>query len=326
MSDTITKSRGRSCLTVEQYGPDRAEDVAHIFNASTAALPYCGALSAETVYTRLSAPSYFEPQALLIAYRGGCPIAYAHSAFGRPQQGSATPDRQVGNIRGLFFLPEDVDAGQVVLDELVAYLTGSGAREIQAWGSFAGYPFYRGFYMGTEPVASATQAHVIVRFAQAGFRINQQSIFLARPLEALTPGAQAQPPVDFEEEPFVSSSAWEAETWLGLEPWRTLASRGGKRLGQITWALLTDLTERRGHLVGSIAALNISSESRRQGIAKALVLEVMRSCYRLGAREICVATTLENTAALHTYYSCGFTEREILLGHAKMIDSAPLEG
>jgi ribosomal protein S18 acetylase RimI-like enzyme len=326
MSVPARQDWSSSGLRIEPYTPDRAEDVAQIFTTTTTNLPYCGILNADLVQDRLTAPSYFDPQALLIASRGGRPIAYSHGAFGRPPQGSETPDRSVGNIRGLFFLPEDGDAGQILLDELIAYLTRGGAQDLQGWGSFAGYPFYRGLYMGTEPVASAVQAHVVVRFVQAGFTINQRSIFLARPLEAQAPAAQAQPPVDLVTAPFAPSSTWEAETWLGLEPWRTTASREGQQVGQITWALLTDLTARRGHLVGSIAGLNVAADCRRQGIAKTLVLDVMRACYRAGAREITVATTQENTAALHTYYACGFTEREILLGHARAQGPATAEG
>lgn len=317
---------GAGSLTLQPFEPDRAHDVARIFNASTALLPYCGTLSAGAVHDRLAALSYFDPQALLIAYRRGRPIAYAHGAFGRPPQGSDVPDRQVGNVRGLFFPPDDVEAGRAVLEELIGYLSRSGARDLQGWGSFAGYPFYRGLYMGTEPVASATQAHVIVRFVQVGFTINQQSIFLARPLEAQVPSAQAQPPVEFEETRFVPSTTWEAETWVGLEPWRTSAFRAGEQVGQIIWAMLPDLLEKRGHAVGSIAGLSVSPECRRQGIAKALVLEVMRACYQGGAREITVATTQENTAALNTYYACGFAERDILLGHTLARQSQAAEG
>jgi GNAT superfamily N-acetyltransferase len=307
----------RYALSIVPYSPDRAEDVARIFCAATADHPYCGVLTADLVRERLCAPSYFDPAALLLAYRGGRPVGYAHGAFGKPRDGESAPNLCVGNVRGLFFPPDDVAAGKALLDELVGYFRSRGAEDLQGWGSFAGYPFYRGLYVGTEPVAAASHAHVLVRFAQAGFRVNQFSIFLARPLEACPPAAQATSPVELVEEPLAPASTWETETWVGLTPLQTKAWRGETQVGQITWALLPDLLARRGHLVGSIAALSVSSECRRQGIAKALVLEAMRQCYLAGAREITVATTQDNTAALQTYYACGFMEKEILLGHER---------
>ena len=222
----------------------------------------------------------------------------------------------MGNVRGLFFPPQDVEAGRVLLDELLAYFMSQGATDVQGWGSFAGYPFYRGLYLGTEPVAAASHAHAIVRLVQVGFAVNQFSIFLTCPLVDAPPSSPAMLPVELAVAPLRPPSAWEAETWLGLEPLQATAWRGETRVGQIVWALLPDLLSKRGVLVGSIASLSVAEGYRRQGIAAALVAEAMRRCHEAGAREMAVATTQENTAALHTYYAHGFAEREILLGHA----------
>lgn len=94
------------------------------------------------------------------------------------------------------------------------------------------------------------------------------------------------------------ATAWEAETWLGLEPRQTTAWRAGDQVGQITWALLHDLAPKRGYAVGSIAALGVAESCRRQGIARALVREAMCQCYAAGACEMTVAATQDNTAAL----------------------------
>lgn len=307
----------RGEISIERFSPTRADDVARIFNAATAAHPYCGVLTPESVLDRLCAPSYFDPAALLIAYRGGHPVAYAHGAFGKPRRGSDAPDREIGNVRGLFFPPEDVGSGRAVLDELLRYLEGQGATYLHGWGSFAGYPFYRGLYLGTEPVAAASHAHAIVRLVQAGFRVNQHSIFLTCPLEEQPAGASATPPVTLVEAPLTHATTWDAESWIGLAPRQITAWRGPERVGQLTWDVLADLIAKRGHPVGSIASLSVEESYRRQGIARALTLEAMRRAYRAGAREMTVATTQDNAAALHTYYGCGFAEREILLGHLR---------
>jgi ribosomal protein S18 acetylase RimI-like enzyme len=322
MTAATTRGGRRYGLTIEQFSRERAEDVAQIYCEATATHRYCGLLTPEMVLDRLCAPSYFDPAGLLIAYRGERPVGYAHGTFGKPVAPGAGLNYGVGNVRALFFPPDDVEAGRVLLDHLLAYLTGRGATDLQGWGSFAGYPFYRGLYLGTEPVLSTSHAQAIIRLVQAGFSVNQYSIFLKRPMEALPPAASASPPVDLAEAPLGFSTTWDAETWAGLEPMQTTAWRGDRQVAQITWALLHDLTPKHGRPVGSIAALRVDDNCRRQGIARTLVLEVMRQCYHAGAREVAVATTQENTGALHTYYACGFEEIEILLGYGRARETA----
>jgi ribosomal protein S18 acetylase RimI-like enzyme len=322
MTGVTARGARRFALAIEQFSRDRAEDVARIFCESTAAHRYCGLLTPEIVLDRLCVPSYFDPAGLLIAYRGGRPIGYAHGTFGKPQAGETRLNYGIGNIRALFFPPDDIEAGRALLEHLIAYLAGRGATDLQGWGSLAGYPFYRGLYLGTEPVLSTSHAHAIIRLVQAGFCVNQYSIFLTRPMEAPPPSAPASPQVDLAEAPLGFSTTWDAETWAGLEPMQTTAWRGDRQVAQITWALLHDLTPKHGHPVGSIAALRVDDTCRRQGIARTLVLEVMRQCHYAGAREVAVATTQENTGALHTYYACGFEEIEILLGHGRAQETA----
>ncbi|GCE15744.1 GNAT family N-acetyltransferase [Tengunoibacter tsumagoiensis] len=301
-------------LRIEAYTSSQKEAVVRIFRDLTASFPYVAELTEALFEERVVHKFFFDPQGLLIGYRGDRALGLFHGTFAPPQSNDHELDKTRGNIRLLLFPPEDPGLGTALLEQGMSYLQAQGAREILGWSSFAGYPFYKGIYMGTEPVLSASLPHVIVRFVQKGFQLQQHSIFLGRPLDETV--SAMNPDLELKDEPLHFGSPWQKESWDGLQPQHIHALIDGEQVGQLIWVLLPDLQSKRGCLVGSIASLSVDERFQRRGIGKALVGAALSRMYASGAREAIVATTQDNTAALHTYYTWGFAEKELLLGYS----------
>ncbi|GCE20121.1 GNAT family N-acetyltransferase [Dictyobacter kobayashii] len=306
-------------LRIEAYTPAQKAAVVRVFQDLTSSFPYVAEMTAALFEERVSNKAYFDPQSLLIGYRGDRALGLFHGTFGPPREKDQALDGTRGNIRLLLFPPEDVVLGNALLEQGLTYLQAQGAREILGWSSFAGYPFYKGIYMGTEPVLATNLPHVIVRLVQKGFQLQQHSIFLSRMLDAEVPFSLVNQSLDLRDEALVFRSAWQKESWYGLQPQQIHALIDGEQVGQLLWALLPDLRSKRGHLVGSIASLSVNPHFQRRGIGKTLVAAALNRMYAAGAREATVATTQDNTAALHTYYAWGFVEKELLLGYGYQV-------
>ncbi|GCE30962.1 hypothetical protein KDA_64460 [Dictyobacter alpinus] len=302
-------------LHIEVYTPAQKDRVVRVFQELTSAFPYVAEMSEALFEERVLNKSYFDAQGLLIAYHGNRALGLFHGTFAPGREKEHGLDVTRGNIRLLLFPTEEVGMGNALLEQGLNYLQKQGAREILGWSSLAGYPFYKGIYMGTEPVLSASLPHVVVRLVQKGFQLQQHSVFLARTLDEHAPLAHVNRSLELKDGLLAFESAWQKESWHGLQPQHIHAFIDGKRVGQLIWALLPDLQSKRGCLVGSIASLSVDEQVQRRGIGKTLVGAALNRMYKAGAREATVATTQNNTAALHTYYAWGFIEKELLLGY-----------
>ena len=177
-----------------------------------------------------------------------------------------------------------------------------------------GYPFYRGLWMGGEPLCPANMAHVQVALEVGGYKNTQESVFMTAEMDAPPPEAAPDAEVEFTEMPAEMKHAPMRESWIGFEPRVTRATVRGENAGSVAWVVIPYVADRLGAPCMNIWGLGVPEAHRRKGIASALNARAMRESYRQGARFASVSTQLWNAPAHATYQKMGFRPRCVVVG------------
>ena len=300
-------------LAIESYHENYLPGMMELYNVETAFEPHIAELTVERFVRLVTRKSTFDPEGLLVAVEDGTVVGWVHAclAGGTEPWNPADP---VCQIRMLIFPPSRTKLGCTLVKEATEWMARSGQRSFLALHCEHGYPFYRGVWLGGEPMGPATMPHLHVALEISGYEVRAESIFLTALMQ--TPPAETRASVDvkFEESPAEMSSQRLRESWDGFEPMQTVARLGDEEAGAIRWVVLDDLQAKLGAPAVNIWALSVGEKFRRKGIASALVCQAMASAFKKGARHASVGTQLGNVAAHATYARFGFVPHCMMLG------------
>jgi GNAT superfamily N-acetyltransferase len=236
-------------------------------------------------------------------------------------EGHHDPENKVPRIRMLIYPRERLKVGGALVAEATAWLKRSEQSRFLAMHAQVGYPFYRGLWLGGEPMCPATLPHVHMAFEVGGYKTTQESIFLAIEMDVPPKEVRAEMALEFDESAANMAHEPMRESWIGFEPMRTQALMGDESVASIAWVMLPHVADRLGAPCMNVWGLGVQEEHRRKGIATALISHTMAQSYTLGARFASVGTQLWNAPAHATYVKLGFRPHCIVMG--RMLD---LEG
>jgi GNAT superfamily N-acetyltransferase len=306
-------------IELKTFAPERVEDVVAVYNRGIVGLPYCCTLDADYFLRHIVPRFYFCPDGLILAYRRGQPLGYAHATFG-PSADRRDVRRDVGTITALFFPPDESALGATLLAAVEAWLGASGARRAIGWGSGAtGYPFYRGLLGGLEPVLLEDDRATLEVLRASGYTPYVESYLLATTFSEPFAEVMTRIPIEAVIRPRVFDGRWDADSWRGHEPVECRATQGEVDAGALLFAEMPRLSQQMGIGIGGIAALGVAEECRRQGIAAMLTARSLNHLFRRGVRRCLVACHRTNVPAIATYKKIGFQHAALMVGLEKSL-------
>jgi len=292
------------------------EGMVATYNAETEYEPHIARLTPELFTALVEAKSYFEPAGLTVAVENDRVVGWIHACVAPGSEKWHDPEKPAARIRMLVFPRDRLDVGRELVATAVAWLNAAGHNELEAMHAKAGYPFYRGLWMGGEPMCPATLPHIQLTFEVAGFKNTQESIFMVAEVAEPPSIAAAAESIDLIESPAKMAHQGMRESWVGFEPMRTSAMRGREVAGSIGWVLLPHVERKLGAPCVNIWGLGVEEAHRRKGIATQLVSHVLARGHGMGARFASVGTQLWNRPAHATYAKLGFKPYALVIGRS----------
>jgi GNAT superfamily N-acetyltransferase len=308
-------------FSIENYDRRYLPEVMALYNAETAFEPHIAPLDPERFVALVEQKSSFDPAGLLVAVEGGKVIGWAHACMAAGSEGHHDPANRVPRMRMLIFPRDRLPVGSALVSEATAWLRSHSEGEIEALHAKVGYPFYRGLWLGGEPMGPATMPHVQLALEVGGYRATQESIFMTAEIHGPPEEVAAAVPLEFVEGPAELRHEPMRESWTGFTPMRIRALAGGEEVGSLGWVLLPHVADRLGAPCMNIWALGVREPRRRQGIASALVSRALSRSYHQGARFASVGTQLWNAPAHATYARFGFRPHCVLVVRTLAIQS-----
>ncbi len=263
----------------------------------------------------------FDRQGLLVAEpaEGGRPVGFVHAGFGPadPAGPSHQPDLALGAVAMLVIEPtlrDPAELGRELLDRALVYLRSRGASVLYAGGQAPLNPFYWGVYGGSE-WAGILDDHSVFREAveAGGFRPVSTTQLLELDL------AHWRDPRDPKSAFLRRQSRLEVEEDVPLPRWwdalaigqrqptvfRLASKSEGRSLAlALTWDM--DWFGRDGRSRLGIALFEVFPDSRRKGLGRHLLIEILRHAQSQLVEVLAVQTPTTNTPALALYRSAGF--------------------
>ncbi|MDQ1327909.1 MAG: family N-acetyltransferase [Candidatus Poribacteria bacterium] len=306
-------------LSIENYDRKHLEGMTELYNAETAFEPYIAPLNPELFIELVEKKSYFDPTGLFIAIESGRIVGWVHACLASGSESWHNPENKVPHIKMLIYPNNRIKVGHTLVSEANTWLKKSGQSKFLAIHAEVGYPFYRGLWLGGEPMGASAMPHVQLAFESGGYKNTQESIFMTADMN--------QPPKEISADAkleFVVSKANMAhkpmqESWIGFEPMRIKALIGNETAGSIGWVIIPYVAERLGAPCMNIWSLGVNESHRRKGIASALVSHTMIQSYKLGARFASVATQFWNIPAYMTYAKLGFIPYQLVIGRTLLL-------
>lgn len=303
-------------IQIETYQHNHLPGMTAVYNAETAFDPHIAPLTPDRFIKLVEEKSYFDPAGLFVAKENGAIAGWIHACLAPGSEGRHNPQQKIPRIRMLIFPRARLDVGNALVTEATAWLTGAGHEQIEAMHAKDGYPFYRGLWVGGEPMGPVTLPHLHMALETGGYRNTQESIFLVAEMPASPPAPTPRINIELTTAPATLTHEAMRESWVGFEPMRTRALVNGEEAGSIGWVLQPYL-DRLGAPCMNIWGLGVKEQFRRQGIAAALVADAMRQSYALGARTASVGTQLWNAPAHATYAKLGYRPYCIVAGRER---------
>jgi GNAT superfamily N-acetyltransferase len=261
----------------------------------------------------------FDPEGLLVAVEAGEVVGWAHACVSAGTEGGHDPSKEIARISMLIFPRHRLPVGQALVAAATGWLRRSGQREAEALSARAGYPFYRGLWLGGEPMGPATMPHVQLALELAGYKNTQESVFMVAELASSPHELPAALPLEIVEAPLEMLHEPMSDSWIGFQPMRTLAFLAGEEAGSIGWVMQPHVAGRLGAPCLNIWSLGVREPHRRKGIATALLARAMARGCALGAQFASLSTQLWNAPAHATYARAGFSPHCLLIGRTLVI-------
>jgi GNAT superfamily N-acetyltransferase len=329
-------------LSIEAYDRRYLEELTALYSTETAFEPHIAPLDPER-FTQLVEPKRsFDPAGLLVAVGNGQVVGWVHACVAAGSEPGHDPQDLVPRIRMLIFPRERLKVGAALVAAATEWLTQAGTRgagdgdrrqatgggsaqpeshsrppAFEALHARSGYPFYRGLWLGGEPMGHGAMAHVQLALEVGGYKNTAESVFMTAAIPAPPPAAATAVPVELVEAPAEMKHEPMRESWIGFEPMRIRALVGGEEAGSIGWVLLPHVADRLGAPAMNIWTLGVRDAHRRKGIASALIARALARSYAMGARFGSVGTQLWNAPAHASYAKYGFSPHCVLVGRLR---------
>lgn len=301
-------------FSIQTYEAKYLEGLIALYNSETAFEGHIAPLTPERFVELVAKKSYFDPAGLFIAVEAGAVVGWVHACVAPGSEGHHDPTEKVPRLGMLLFPRDRLHVGAALVAEATAWLKQSGQKAFLALHAEKGYPFYRGLWLGGEPMGPVTLPHVHLVLEVGGFQTTQESVFMVREMASPPPEAKPAVNVEWSEVPAPMAHEPMRESWIGFEPRQTQALVGGEEVGRVAWVMLPQVADRLGAPAMNIWGLGVREPLRRKGIASALVARAMASGYARGARFVSVGTQLWNAPAHATYAKLGFRPHCLLMG------------
>jgi GNAT superfamily N-acetyltransferase len=300
-------------IRIETYDRTYLEGLTALYNAETAFEPHIAPLDPDRFVQLVEQKSYFAPDGLFVALEEGQIVGWCHACIAAGSEGWHDPQKKVPRIRMLIYPRDRVKVGGILVSEATHWLKRSGQTQLLAMHAQVGYPFYRGLWLGGEPMGPVQLPQIQLAFEVSGYKNTQESIFMVAQMTSPPQEVAPSVKVEFTEAAAEMKHEPMRESWLGFEPMRTSAFMGEEEIGGIGWVIQPHL-DRLGAPCLNIWSLGVKKAYRRRGIASALVARAMARGYLLGARFASVGTQLWNAPAHATYAKLGYQPYCILVG------------
>jgi len=301
-------------FSIDVYDRRHLDGMTALYNSETDFEPHIAPLTPDRFVELVEKKSYFDPSGLFAAIEAGKVVGWVHACVAAGSEGHHDPENKIPRIRMLIYPRDRLKVGGALVAEATAWLKRSGQSRFLAMHAQVGYPFYRGLWLGGEPMCPASLPHVHIAFEVGGYKTTQESIFMT--IEMDGPPKEVRAEVDLEFDESAASMAHEPmrESWIGFEPMRTQAFMGDEAVGSIAWVMLPYVADRLGAPCMNVWGLGVREKHRRKGIATALISHTMARSYELGARFASVGTQLWNAPAHATYAKLGFKPHCMVIG------------
>ncbi len=301
-------------ISIETYDEKYLDNITRLYNTETAFEPYIAPFNPDRFIKLVVRKSYFNPKGLFVALESGEIIGWIHACIAPGSEPHHKPENKIPQIRMLIYPRDKIKIGHILVSEANTWLKTSGQKKFLAIHAQEGYPFYRGLWLGGEPMGMSAMPHVQLALESGGYKNTQESIMMTIKIE--------QPPSEFRSEislEFITSLTNMAhspmrESWIGFEPMTTKAIRKDETIGIIGWVIIPYLVERLGAPCVNIWSMGVNEAYRQKGVATALVSYVLRKGFELGSRFASVSTQLWNMPAQRTYAKLGFVPYQITIG------------
>jgi len=310
-------------FTLAPYDRKHLEGMCRLYNDETAFEPFIAPMTPERFVQLVEPKAAFDAAGVRVALEGGEVVGWVHAAVAHPTEIYQKPDAVTPEIEMLVFRRERMDVGAALVAEATAWLKKSAQPKLLAMHCAMGYPFYRGLWMGGEPMGTVLMPHVQVAFEVGGYKNTHESVFLVAKMDRAPAEAKTTEPVEFRDEPAAMAHAPMADSWTGFAPQASTAYIGGQKVGQIGWTVTPQVAAKLGAPAMSIWMLGVNQEHRRKGIGAALTARSMRASFAAGARHCCLGTQLWNAPAMATYAKFGFHPYCILVGRTLDLTAPP---
>jgi GNAT superfamily N-acetyltransferase len=304
-------------VQIDTYNPKYLEGMTALYNAETEYEPHIAPLDPLRFVTLVQKKSSFDSSGVFVALEEGEVVGWLHACLAAGSESHHDPNNRVARIRLLIFPATRLPIGHALVAEATTWLQQSGQNEFEALHAKVGYPYYRGLWLGGEPMGTASMPHVQIALEVGGYENTQESIFMTAEVPAMPAEIEPDVPMEFVEAAAQMRHEAMRESWIGFEPRVTRALIAGEEAGSISWVIEPHLADRLGAPAMNIWGLGVREAHRRKGIAAALISRALRRSYGEGARFASVGTQLWNVPAHATYAKMGFRPHCILVGRTR---------
>jgi len=301
-------------FSIETYRQDYLEGMVALYNAETVDEPHIAPLDPQRFIELVEHKPAFDSGGLFVAVEGGRVVGWVHACLTPGTEPWSDAVKPVPRIVMLLYSNDQLKIGHALVAQATAWLREQGPGLCLAMSPLMGYPFYRGLWLGGEPMGVATMPHIQLAFATSGYRSTCESLLMVAEMPEPVMAPRAEVPLELDESPANMAHVQMRDSWIGFEPFTARVYVGGEEAGYVGWVLLPHVAERLGAPCVSIWGLSVQEKHRRQGIGAALVGHALQRGYALGARFASVSTQLWNAPAQATYARLGYRPYRVLIG------------
>jgi ribosomal protein S18 acetylase RimI-like enzyme len=277
--------------------------------------------SASPLERHIFSRPYFDPAGFLIAEDDGRMVGFAHAGFG-PRQDESAPDRTRGVICAIAVLPSHRRRriGSELLQQAEQYLAARGTKVAQGGAARPLNPFYFGLYGGSDsPGFLLSDAAAGPFFEFHGYRGMATNFVLQRWLDrpVVIPDprfAAVRRKYEVVDLSLTAVGSWWQECVLGLiEPteFRLVEKLTGLAAARILAWPMEGYNDRWNVPAAGLLDLQVRQDVRRQGLAKFLVMQMLRNLKEryVGIVEVQIPET--NQAALGLFRGLSLEQIDI---------------